>query len=212
MHKNSAATPGISHAVVLDGSALFRIGLSQVIARQMPSARIASLESFQELRELFAAQPELAQKTGVLAVGTALRDCLSLNCMQELGRLIAPAKWIVFIDAQEQQLISRLLEAGVLHIHRRFDSVEQLQRSLNYIACAPASEKRAPPNEAADTKLTPREQMVYRLLLQGHSNKEIARVLTLAPGTVRNRVGLILGKYGVRNSRQLLARVNEATA
>lgn len=203
----------ISHTVVLDGSALFRIGLSQVIARQLPAATIHSLESFQDLKELFSRQPDLPQRVGLLAVGMALRDCLSLGCMNELSRFIAPARWIVFLDFQDQPMISRLLELGVLHIHRRFDSVEQLQRSLNYIATAPSPRLLRPSCESnARESLTPREKTVYHLLLQGYSNKEIARILTLAPGTVRNRIGLILGKYGVQNSRQLIARSSASEA
>lgn len=49
---------------------------------------------------------------------------------------------------------------------------------------------------------TERERDVLRLLVQGHSNPEIARRLYLAPGTVRNYVSVILQKLGVSDRTQ----------
>lgn len=50
--------------------------------------------------------------------------------------------------------------------------------------------------------LSERELQVLRLLAAGSSNKEIARSLQLAEGTVKNHVTNILGKLGVRDRTQ----------
>jgi DNA-binding NarL/FixJ family response regulator len=50
--------------------------------------------------------------------------------------------------------------------------------------------------------LTERELDVLHLLVQGHSNPEIARRLHLASGTVRNYVSVILQKLGVADRTQ----------
>jgi DNA-binding NarL/FixJ family response regulator len=50
--------------------------------------------------------------------------------------------------------------------------------------------------------LTERELEVLHLLVQGHSNPEIARRLHLAAGTVRNYVSVILQKLGVADRTQ----------
>ena len=50
--------------------------------------------------------------------------------------------------------------------------------------------------------LTERELDVLNLLVQGHSNPEIARRLHLAAGTVRNYVSVILQKLGVADRTQ----------
>lgn len=49
---------------------------------------------------------------------------------------------------------------------------------------------------------TEREQEVLDLLVQGHSNPEIARRLHLAAGTVRNYVSVIFQKLGVSDRTQ----------
>jgi len=50
--------------------------------------------------------------------------------------------------------------------------------------------------------LTPREMDVLRLLAQGQSNKEIARILHLVEETVKSHVRHILGKLGVQSRTQ----------
>jgi DNA-binding NarL/FixJ family response regulator len=50
--------------------------------------------------------------------------------------------------------------------------------------------------------LKEREQEVLGLLVEGHSNPEIARRLHLAPGTVRNYVSAIFQKLGVSDRTQ----------
>jgi NarL family two-component system response regulator LiaR len=54
------------------------------------------------------------------------------------------------------------------------------------------------------TPLTPREMEVLRLLAQGHSNKEIARILQLSEVTVKFHVRHILAKLDVQSRTQAL--------
>ncbi|SCE76266.1 response regulator [Micromonospora mirobrigensis] len=56
------------------------------------------------------------------------------------------------------------------------------------------------------TPLSDRELDVVRLLAQGRSNREIADVLFLAEGTVKNHVTNVLGKLGARDRTQAALR------
>jgi DNA-binding CsgD family transcriptional regulator len=55
--------------------------------------------------------------------------------------------------------------------------------------------------------LTPREWEVAALISQGLTNEEIARQLTLTPGTVANHVAHILSKTGARSRVQVAVRL-----
>lgn len=55
-------------------------------------------------------------------------------------------------------------------------------------------------------KLTSRELQVLELLEQGHSDKDIANLLSIAPTTAKNHVKSILEKIGARNRTQAVSR------
>lgn len=57
--------------------------------------------------------------------------------------------------------------------------------------------------------LTAREREVARALSDGKSHKEVARLLGLAPATVRNQTQSIYAKLGVDNRANLAAMVNQ---
>jgi MYXO-CTERM domain-containing protein len=59
-------------------------------------------------------------------------------------------------------------------------------------------------------RLTEREVEVVRLIAGGHSNKEIARALGTAEGTVKNHVSSILAKFGVRDRTRAVLKALEA--
>jgi DNA-binding CsgD family transcriptional regulator len=54
------------------------------------------------------------------------------------------------------------------------------------------------PTKRGDAVLTPRQRDVFELIVQGMSNKEIARSLQLAEGTVKIHIKALFGKLGVR--------------
>lgn len=54
--------------------------------------------------------------------------------------------------------------------------------------------------------LTPRELDTLRLMVKGHSNKEIAAALVVTEGTVKNHVTAILGKLAVRDRTQAVLK------
>lgn len=53
-------------------------------------------------------------------------------------------------------------------------------------------------------ELTPRDEDLLRLLVQGYNNQEIAETLFLGPQTVRNYVSSLYDKLGVRNRAEAM--------
>jgi DNA-binding NarL/FixJ family response regulator len=60
-----------------------------------------------------------------------------------------------------------------------------------------------------DIKITPRDEQVLRLLVQGCSNKEIAVHLNISPRTVKQHLRTLFLRAGIRDGRK---RVKLATA
>jgi DNA-binding NarL/FixJ family response regulator len=61
------------------------------------------------------------------------------------------------------------------------------------------------PHMLAGLSLTKRQQSVLALLLEGQSNKEIARVLGLSVGTVKNYVSALLRSTNAKTRTRILA-------
>ncbi|HET7209177.1 MAG TPA: helix-turn-helix transcriptional regulator [Terriglobales bacterium] len=64
-------------------------------------------------------------------------------------------------------------------------------------------------NNLTEIKITPRDRQVLNLLVQGCSNKEIARVLCISPRTVKQHLRTLFLRAGIREGRK---RVKLATA
>jgi len=63
--------------------------------------------------------------------------------------------------------------------------------------------------ELSSIKITPRDEQVLGLLLQGCSNKEIAQSLQISPRTVKQHLRTLFLRAGIREGRK---RVKLATA
>ncbi|RKJ07013.1 DNA-binding response regulator, partial [Butyricicoccus sp. 1XD8-22] len=55
-----------------------------------------------------------------------------------------------------------------------------------------------------------REQDVFRLIVEGLSNKEISERLFISEHTVKNHITNILHKFGVSDRVQVISKVYEA--
>lgn len=85
------------------------------------------------------------------------------------------------------------------HIDRVMDAFARTERNA---ASSPANIRR-------DPGFSRREAEVARLLTAGHSNRDLARTLGMAPDTVKWHLKNIFGKLGVANRTQAVLRLQE---
>ncbi len=64
------------------------------------------------------------------------------------------------------------------------------------------------PGRERDAKLTRSERLVFELLCEGLSNKQIAEQLAISANTVRYHLKQVYAKLGVRSRARAIARVS----
>lgn len=95
--------------------------------------------------------------------------------------------------------LRRALEGGVRGYLLKDSPIEELSEAIRTVARggrAIAPEIAAAAWDDADDPLNDRDRLVLRLAEEGHSNKAIARMLSLSPGTVRNYLSEAASKLG----------------
>src|SRR5262249_51735229 len=80
-------------------------------------------------------------------------------------------------------------------IELRLPSAGPAAKDSNTVTSVDAA---ASPAKRLEATLTPRQRDVFDLIVQGMSNKEIARSLQLAEGTVKIHIKALFAKLGVR--------------
>ncbi len=120
--------------------------------------------------------------TEVIALTSVLEDS------SVIGAIRAGALGYLLKDTKAEELIQAIKAAYEGQVQLSPQAAARLMREV-----------RAP--ESPET-LTERETEVLRLLAEGHSNKEIAQILTIGEKTVKTHVSSILAKLNVSSRTQ----------
>lgn len=199
--------------VLIDPNTLCREGLAWILSltRFQPQERLASLEQLQEV-QLPDQKPVLflvdfGPQADVAAEGVRLLKAQYPNCFL-----------LVLTDQYEARHMWTVLRAGADGYLMKSMSSEALIKSLDLVALGepvfPAAildtfskDVAGPPKPLHDLMqvsrpLSERETEILRRLVQGDSNKVIARQLDITEATVKVHIKAILRKIQVKNRTQ----------
>jgi len=199
-------------AVIADDHGMYRMGLALTLKDRLGFDEVAEAASLDEALE------RLGETEGV---ALALFD-LSMPGMQSAASLAAvrecyPDLPIAVVSGSESRSdVLDALAAGVNGFVPKSLVDNDLVAALGTIVSgaifvpatlATAASARIPaaPSEPALDRLTPRQRDVLGLLIEGRSNKEIARALDLGQGTVKIHLAALFRHLGVRNRAAAVA-------
>lgn len=191
--------------LIADDHALVRAGLAMMLARFYPESAIREAEDLD---------------SAIAGIEEALPDILLLDLampgMEQfngLSRLLEtwPALKIVMLSAHAgREEVRAAMERGARGYIPKAAGVDLVRHALELVMAGemfvPASAFRDAPatarEEDADSpleSLTPRQKETLALVMQGRSNKEIARALGVIESTVKTHLKVIMRKLGARN-------------
>ena len=206
--------------LIADDHGLYRAGLGFLLKDRLGVDEVIEVGSLDEALDVLALDPD---------IDLALFD-LSMPGMtgpDSLGavKTAYPASNIAVISGGEnRENVLKSIAAGLSGYIPKSLSDEEIARALEmmlrgYIfvptfmaATAEASpaprerERAGPMHPAPLDELTPRQRDVLHHLVQGRSNKEIARELDIAEGTVKIHLAALFVHFGAHNRTALATR------
>lgn len=195
---------------LVDDQELVRQGIAGLLAISGKARVVWEARNGEEALAFIAQQPVNA----VLAdIRMPVMDGISLVKKLRSNNNRTPVLMLTTFD--DAELFSQSLKAGANGFLLKDISLEKLISSLETIAdgstfLAEADMLQDYQQRKSAIELSDREQQILRLLAGGFSNKEIARAIFLAEGTVRNHVSNILAKLDCRDRTQaVLKAIND---
>lgn len=195
---------------LVDDQQLVRQGIAGLLAISGKARVVWEARNGEEALALIAQQPVHA----LLAdIRMPVMDGISLVKNLRSNNNRTPVLMLTTFD--DAELFSQSLKAGANGFLLKDISLEKLVSSLETIAdgstfLAEADMLQDYQQSKSAIELSEREQQILRLLVGGFSNKEIARAIFLAEGTVRNHVSNILAKLDCRDRTQaVLKAIND---
>lgn len=197
-------------ALLVDDHAMFRDGLSLLIAHHFQQVDLVHAESLGQAIALAAHHADL----DVVLLDLALPDSRGLEAIRKM-RDAAPGARIVVLSADDSpDTVRGAIEEGAAGFIPKTAQSSSLRTALGTVlaggvylptamlgagaAAAPGSDTAV----AAELDLSPRQMQVLRLLIQGATNKVIGRELSLAESTVKTHLASIFERLKVNNRTQ----------
>ncbi len=194
--------------LIVDDHALIRDALNAVVAEAAPGARVAEADSCQAAREQLAANPALH----LVIVDLALPDGSGLELLRDIRRTMAATGVVVLSANLDPGVMSASLDAGAAGFIPKSAPRAIMLNALRIVLAggiyipaeawpprvepAPAPRPRQTPQ---DLGLTDRQVDVLGLMVEGMSNKAIARRLDISEVTVKHHVTAVMRALQVQN-------------
>lgn len=204
--------------VIADDQVLMRQGLDSLLAI---SEEISVVGHAADGDEALALVAEVDPDVLLLDLRMPGRDGIAtLEALRERG---SPLPVLVLTTFDDDELVLRALRAGAKGYLLKDVTLADLVGAIRVLAAGgtlvqPALTERLLRTIAARPEpddfthlptpepLTLRETEILRLLASGFTNREIAEVLFLAEGTVKNHISTLLAKLGVKDRTRAVLR------
>lgn len=177
--------------LLVDDHAIFRRGLCALLGEANAGARVDEAGSVEDALAPDAPLPDL------VLLDINLPGINGLDGIALVRRRWPAARVIVLSGLDAPEASAEALACGAADFISKRESAERILERISRILDQEGAPKTdAPPAKA---RLTPRQREVLAFLVQGLSNKLIARQIAVSENTVRRHVQDIIDYFGVES-------------
>jgi DNA-binding NarL/FixJ family response regulator len=200
--------------LVVDDHALVREGLRQVLKGLDAGVEVLEAGSCGRAFELAALHTDL----DLVLLDYHLPDMNGLDALDVLALQVPELPIIVLSGSVNPKIMQQVMRKGAAAFLTKSGMSEELLKVTRLVLAGdvyvpPALMTSSPvPLEPEPRRFsplfTPRQEEVLYLLLDGCTNKEISRMLSLSDETVKNHISSILRGFGVQTRTQAVLAAN----
>ena len=187
--------------MVVDDHPLMRVGVSAIINARPNMTVVAQTGTGEEAVTLFR-----EHKPDITLMDLRLPKMSGVDAILAIRARYPESRFVVLTTYEGDEDIHRAFEAGAqgyvikgMPYQTLIDALLRVHSGGRFL---PPPVARALESRMPDSDLSPREQEVLQLLVNGKSNKEIARELGITSATVKCHVSTILMRLNVSDRTQ----------
>ena len=200
--------------LIADGQVMFREALRSLLERE-PDLRI--LGEAGNGRE--ALQLANTLKPDILLLDLSMPRVSGMEALRRLASVPSQVRPILFVESPEKSQIVEALKLGARGIVPRRTTTQMLLKCIRAVAsgeywvghqnisdlieCIRAADPKPEPGDSNGFRLTKRELEIVTSIVDGYTNKEIAKRLSISEQTVKHHLTSIFEKVGVTNRLEL---------
>ena len=197
--------------LIADDHAILRDGIRSLLARQDGITVVGEARNGRE-----ALEKALALDPDIVLMDLAMPEMDGLEAARRLKEDAPQIKVLILTQHDNREYVEPLLKLGIAgYVLKRsggrdvVTAIRQVHEQGAYLAPGVAQQVLTDYAQDADDqpsrpRLTDRERQVLRLVVEGKSNKEIARILVISPKTASVHRTNIMAKLEVRNTADLV--------
>ena len=200
--------------IIVDDHEVVRLGLKALLERHPDFTVVDEASSARE-----AVQKAIAHRPEVVVMDIRLPGGSGIDACREITQMLPETKVIMLTSYAEDEMLFDAIAAGAAGYVLKQIGGDDLVHAIESVGRGEAlldpaltqrvfervREAQRKDEKSAFSDLTDQEMRVLVLLAEGKTNREIAQLLYLGEGTVRNYVSSILSKLGVSNRAEAAA-------
>jgi DNA-binding NarL/FixJ family response regulator len=207
--------------LIVDDQALFREGLRTLLSVQADFEVVGEAANGEE-----ALRQAVMMKPGVVLMDLRMPVMDGVTATQRLRETLPRVKILVLTTFDDDEYVFEGLRAGAVGYllkdvssEKLFEAIRAADRGEYFLLPSITAKvmaefsrlSRLAPStvDELEEPLSPREMEILRLVATGASNREIAEMLVIAEGTVKNHLTNILGKLSVKDRMQAVIKAKE---
>jgi two-component system response regulator DesR len=188
---------------------MFRTALVSMLSKEEGIEVVADVKC--DPKTVVALASRLQPDVSVVAADE--EDTAGLATIRALREGQAKRQVVALTLGRQAGLVDRLMAAGVSGVIDKNAQAFRLLRAIRVVAAGGTEFAESVVASSASARATPftrRERDVLRVAAEGASGPEIAEVLSLSPGTVRNYLSSVMTKTGARSRIDAIRIAKEA--